>query len=84
MTDHEDHKSESTLVGPFDQVQHSRPRHRPIPWADPAPTDHYATHLKGKCQDSAGVHRTEHWYGMFTRQGWRCVYCRELRRMDPI
>ena len=58
---------------------------RPSPAApQPSKTDAFAP-FSGPhvCQDDAGYWRDEHKYLLSTREGLRCIYCRELLRMEP-
>ena len=52
-------------------------KHRPyIGKADPDPCDRYLSSApQGKCEDAAGYRRRVHLFMVWTRQGWRCLWC---------
>lgn len=67
-------------------IQPARHRHTSktrICWADPAPTDRYATG-GGSCVDGAQYRRRRHCWCHESPQGTRCVYCGRLRGFEGI
>lgn len=78
--------SDSTLAAEIDLVQPARGRHlspTEIRWADPYPTDRFATG-SGPCVDAAGYRRPKHLWNVWTRGGTRCCFCWRRRPYDPI
>lgn len=47
----------------------------PVPMADPDPADCFLGGHSGPCVDAAGYHRRRHEYAVWTRRGWRCLWC---------
>ena len=50
-----------------------------------APDDSFAPAPKGcVCRDGCGYRRKRHTYCVETRRGTECLYCGDVRRMEPI
>lgn len=82
------HTDSTLLLGlEVELVQPARGRHlspTEIRWADPLPTDHFASGRRGPCIDAVGYHRRRHFYAVWTRAGVRCCFCWRLRGWDPL
>lgn len=70
--------SDSTLCGDvYDEIPRTRRQHRPpCPPAPALPGDRFLSDAPhGKCVDAAGYRRRAHEYVIWTRRGWRCLWC---------
>ena len=79
-------KDQSSLAVEVELAQPARGRHltpTEIRWADPYPTDHFATG-GGPCCDSVGYRRPKHLYNVWTRTGTRCCFCWARRSWDEL
>jgi hypothetical protein len=48
----------------------------PVPLADPDASDAFLSDSKsGLCRDAAGYRRRRHDFAVWTRAGWRCLFC---------